>query len=348
MLFYFFIMFISILINLFFINFSHKFTNNHLIQSHDTHNNLTSRFGGISIVIPFTLYIYLTSQDDFMTIILLTFFALMPALIEDFRFNLNPFLRFIMIILSSFLIIISIDTLPKFDIPYIGNFLNNLYIQIVIYTISLACLVNGKNIIDGTNGLSSFTSLSIFLSILVIGHYTNNQLVIEQTTIIIITLICFLFFNFPLGKIFLGDSGCYFLGFISGYLIIDIFGKHDYLSTWLGAIILFYPVFEVIFSFTRKTLEKKSAFYPDNFHLHLKIYFFLKKKYGDISIINPLVTIILSPIWILPFILFIISLKINDFIFPSIFILILNYMLFYLFIYKINFLKKIKISRKNK
>ena len=45
-----------------------------------------------------------------------------------------------------------------------------------------------------------------------------------------ISLIGFLILNYPYGKIFLGDTGSYFLGLLSSYLVVEVFSKNPNLK----------------------------------------------------------------------------------------------------------------------
>ena len=164
----------------------------------------------------------------------------------------------------------------------------------------MTTIINGQNIIDGTNGLSAVTALSIFGSILYLGIYLNDFNVIKTSSVIIILIIGFLFFNYPLGKIFLGDTGSYFLGLISSYLIIDIFARNQDLSSWSAVVIFIYPLIEVSTSYFRRILSRKSPFSPDSMHLHSKIYNLISIKIQDKRLSNALVAPFLSIIWLVP------------------------------------------------
>tara|TARA_B100001093_G_scaffold517003_1_gene597245 strand:- start:506 stop:1288 length:783 start_codon:yes stop_codon:yes gene_type:complete len=223
----------------------------------------------------------------------------MPAFYEDLNFSIHPLIRLILIFAGCMLIIINLEYLPKFELIF-DSFLNNNYFQIIFFTICLATVTNGQNIIDGTNGLSALTSIAIFGSLLYIGLYVNDDQVINISIIVINLLVCFLLFNYPFGKIFLGDCGSYFIGLLAGYLTIYTFGKYPELPSWSAIVILYYPCQEVIFSYFRKIINKKSPFSADNLHLHLKIYHLLQSDRSPSKLFNALVSPFLSILWISP------------------------------------------------
>ena len=263
---------------------------------------------------------------------------LLPALIEDLGYFIKPIYRFFLILLGSFLIIFYlIDAYPQFDFGMFNVITNNHYFQIVFFTFALATVINGQNIIDGTNGLSALTSIVIYSSLLYLGFFLQNQMLISQSTIIIILLISFLLFNYPFGKIFLGDMGSYFLGLYAGYLVIDVYGKNPELSAWSAVIILFYPTLEVLFSYYRKIKTGISPFQPDNLHLHLKLFFLLSKGETKRRQFNALIAPFLSIIWLTPFAIFTFAIHFSHFSFLALFFLLLMYLFFY---YSIPMVKK--------
>ena len=86
-----------------------------------------------------------------------------------------------------------------------------------------------------------------------------------------------------------------------GGCIIYLFSKHDELLTWSAPVLLFYPAMEVIFSFVRKVIQKKSPFEPDAHHLHLKIYFMSRRIFNDHSRrANNIVMPALTFFWLTP------------------------------------------------
>ena len=145
-----------------------------------------------------------------------------------------------------------------------------------------------------------------------------------------VILISFLLFNFPFGKIFLGDAGSYFIGLLGGYLIIEIFATNPQLPTWSAVIILFYPALEVIFSYFRKIYSHQSPFLPDNKHLHLKIFYLLSQGATKPSRLNnALVAPFLSIIWLSPLAILPISLVLPHLSLMFLAGLVLVYLFFY-------------------
>ncbi len=289
---------IATLCNFIVMRFGLRLSINKKRQIQNIHHGDISRLGGFSIFLVFSLYVIFFNKS----LILFCFFSLIviiPALLEDINITIAPKKRFLLIIFACALIILSLDQLPNVDLKFV-SFFNNYYFQIIFYSLALATLINGQNIIDGTNGLSALTSLSIFGSLLYIGMHLNNIELINNCLIIITLLISFLLFNYPFGKIFLGDTGSYFIGLLAGYLIIKIFGQYPQLSSYSAVVIVFYPCLEIIFSYLRRIIKNKSPFIADNLHLHYKMYFLLKGNNKPSFLHNALVAPLLGIIWLSP------------------------------------------------
>ena len=276
-----------------------NFKKNEQIQ--DIHFGNPPRLGGLIIIFLFILCVYF-QELNVNNLILFFLIIFIPSFLEDINFQIRPIIRFFCIIFSCFLLIMNLPDLPQFNFGFMNIFFNDVLFQIPFFTLALATVINGQNMIDGNNGLSGFTSVSIFVSLIILGTILNNETIIILNLIIVILIVGFLFFNFPFGKIFLGDSGSYFLGMLAGYQVIDIFAQYPELPTWSAVTILFYPTLEVMFSYFRKLIQNKSPFLPDNKHLHLKIYYLLSngsQKERKV-LYNSLVTPFLALIWMSP------------------------------------------------
>lgn len=301
---------------------------NFINQIQDIHEGNPSRLGGLIIYVLFMGYIFLF-ENHLIFKFSYSLIFMIPAFLEDLRIFIKPLFRFIAIITTCIFLIVNIPQLPQFDFGFLNILFNNRMFQIIFFSLAMATVINGQNIIDGANGLSAFTALSIFGSILFLGFILNDQDIVKTTSIIIIMIIAFLLFNFPFGKLFLGDGGSYFLGFLSSYLVIDVFSRYPELPAWSAVSILFYPTLEVIFSYFRKILQRKSPFLPDNLHLHLKIYYLISYQKSNRRLYNALVAPFLGVVWLSPLALLPFSIQYPLWSILVVLSLILIYLFFY-------------------
>jgi UDP-N-acetylmuramyl pentapeptide phosphotransferase/UDP-N-acetylglucosamine-1-phosphate transferase len=179
-----------------------------------------------------------------------------------------------MLIISFFLIYffdIKIIRTQLFVLDYFIN--SHEIISAIFICLCLVFICNGCNFIDGFNGLLIIHSI-IILSILYFINYQNSNADFVKYLIIflLVSSVSVLFYNFPKAKIFLGDSGAYFLGVIISLIIIELSNINQIISPFFFAGILFYIFFEVFFSFFRKIFLNLSPLKPDNNHLHMLLF----------------------------------------------------------------------------
>jgi len=308
------------------------------------HSGEIPRIGGLIFFIPFV--VYLTS------VISNTSLNLKPLLIsgiiififsfyEDLRQSLSPKFRLIIIFIAVFLFC-HLSELPNVNIPLLNTITQFLMIKKLIFILSIMLIINGFNLIDGLNGLSSFNFLTILSANYYLAYLYNDFLILNFIFNLGILSLAPLVFNFPFGKVFLGDSGSYQFAFIAGSLTIFIFHRNPEIPTLLALLILAYPITEMIFSISRKLFMGISPMSPDTNHLHHLVYknIFVMGKLTK----NNLASILMIPIWACPFLLTYIS--INYHILNN-FLLYIGYILLYLIIYFLLNRRLINSSFKN-
>lgn len=196
---------------------------------------------------------------------------------------------------------------------------------------ALLFVINGCNFIDGFNGLLIIHSIIILVILYFINSQNSNADHIKSFILFSI-IVCFsvLFFNFPKAKIFLGDSGAYFLGSIISLVIIELSNLNKIVSPFFFASILFYIFFEVFFSFFRKIIFLGSSpLKPDKKHLHMLFFKFIFSKVNKIERANYLTGFLINFFYFL--LIFPLLFFYKDKIFCQIYFLIL--LIIYLFSY---------------
>jgi len=248
------------------------------------HETPTSITGGAGIFFSFLIvFYYLSYFQGIVYYEYLSFCTLFFLLgfVDDLNFLLRPKVRLIfMIIFLVFLV-----QHNNFYIENTGiSFLNTWIKSSNIFALMFVCLcflfiTNGANLIDGYNGLLGIHSLIILINLFLINYlYKINDLYFLLFYVIIILLI-FLKFNFPKAKLFLGDSGSYFLGVFIAISVIKTSVANPNVSPFYFCILLYYLFFEVFFSFVRKFVTPtKHPLISDEKHLHMLIYKILYKK----------------------------------------------------------------------
>lgn len=303
------------------------------------HENEIPRLGGFIIFFFTFIFIFLNSINKYenLDLSLLSFicFCAVPIFVvgfcEDIYQNTSPYLRLLVMFISvSTVIIFSGIQLPTLSIPLIGSFISNSILIYPFFIISIVIFMNGVNMIDGSNGLMPMTAIGQLASLIFLSNVIGDYELINFLFLLAVPLIIFTFFNYPFGKIFMGDLGAYLYGFFIAITTIIFFGRNPVLPSWGAVLILFYPLMEIFFSYYRKIFHDNiSPLYPDNHHIHLKMYHLLSSKIKGRRVANGLVMPTLSILWLSPSVLITWFYDSLLGIIISIIILIISYLGFY-------------------
>lgn len=164
------------------------------------------------------------------------------------------------------------NILASFDVP-----LPPLLLTLSSYSFSLFIILgacNSANLIDGIDGLCAgvmaFIGLGFFaLTFVVAEPATSSHLVVQRLAAIALlgAGAGFLVWNFKPAKIFMGDAGSLFLGFVCGMLILSF--AHAGLPALLAAITLYaVPIFDSALAMYRRWNSGKPIFIGDRSHFY--------------------------------------------------------------------------------
>ena len=294
------------------------------------HSGEILRIGGLFFFIPFLFYlisVILSKSLNVVPLLISTIIIFIFSFYEDMSQSLSPKFRLIKIFIAVFLFCNLIE-LPNINIPLLDSITQFLMIKKFIFILSIMLIINGFNFIDGLNGLSSFNFLTILTGNYYLAYFYNDITILNFILNLGVLSLTALVFNFPLGKVFLGDSGSYLFAFLAGSITIIIFHRNPEIPTLLALLILAYPITEMIFSISRKLFKGISPMSPDTYHLHHLVY---KNIFGMSKLTkNNLASILMAPIWICPLLLTYISINYH---FLNNLILYIGYFLSYLIIY---------------
>jgi UDP-GlcNAc:undecaprenyl-phosphate/decaprenyl-phosphate GlcNAc-1-phosphate transferase len=135
-------------------------------------------------------------------------------------------------------------------------------------------VTNAVNLIDGLDGLAAGVAFFAALTSFVIASISGSVLVALMMAALMGALVGFLFFNFNPARIFMGDSGSYFLGFVLATTAL-VGGLQQKASTAVSLLVpvlaLGVPIFDTLFSMFRRLIERRSIFAADRGHVHHRL-----------------------------------------------------------------------------
>ena len=249
----------------------------HRRELHQTHQTPVPRLGGLALVVAFVLvtaasFAVVSALPGHPRVVLglssLAMFGL------GFWDDISPLgarkklVGQILIALAAFYFGLRVDT---FKNPING----------VVYTLGgwsaaatvfwLVAMTNLINLIDGIDGLAAGISLML-MGLLVYVGFQGQMFSLCLAMGMAGALVAFLYFNFPPAKIYLGDGGAYFLGYLIGALSIGNSNKGTIAAALIAPIFaLALPILDVSFSIVRRGLKGLPIFRPDRRHIHHRL-----------------------------------------------------------------------------
>lgn len=146
----------------------------------------------------------------------------------------------------------------------------------IISILWIVTITNAINLIDGLDGLATGISAMSFITLFILATFspeqTQSQFVSYVSLILFFATAVFLLFNFPPAKMFLGDTGALFLGFMIGVLTLTQYKNAAFFSLVLPLMVFALPLLDMISATLRRLLRKQSPGSADREHLHHKVF----------------------------------------------------------------------------
>jgi UDP-N-acetylmuramyl pentapeptide phosphotransferase/UDP-N-acetylglucosamine-1-phosphate transferase len=243
---------------------------------HKVHRTPVPRIGGFGILAGVIAGALLLDQVEAQWMLLLLLAAL-PAFtggfLEDLTRKVTPYSRLLFSFGAAAVGYFLIDArITDLDLPY-----DDLLFRYEIFSFGFTLFAVGgfahaTNIIDGMNGLSGFVASAILAAIAAVAWQVGDERILAAALIVMGATLGFLVWNFPRGVIFAGDGGAYFLGFAIATLAVLLVHRNSEISPWFALLVLWYPVWETIYSMVRRRVRGRSPADPDGLHLHTLVY----------------------------------------------------------------------------
>lgn len=264
------------------------------------------RIGGLAIMIALCCCAFLlamfpaiappTTGQALIIILICVLPAFLLGLAEDITNKIKPSLRLLACLVTGLLAWVSGVEIGLVEIDFIDLMLGYAPLSLLASMIVVAALSNAMNMLDGLNGLSSGYAMIAF-SFFAYLALDNGVLDIGIICLVMIAVLAgFFVFNWPFGKLFLGDGGAYMIGGILAIIAIMLAQRTSAVTQALTLVILAYPAWEILSSMARRLIRSSPLTQPDNDHLHTRLYHCLKQSYMPAfctNLANPLAAVIL-------------------------------------------------------
>lgn len=239
------------------------------------HKKPIARLGGLAIFYGFIISILCFAEiDTELRGILIGCLVIVVLGIFDDIYSLNALFKFVIQILAALIVVIhgvQIDHFSSFGLSA------NPYISLGVFAIPITVLwivgvTNAVNLIDGLDGLAAGVSTISTISLFAISLITRDVGVAIVTAAVAGAGFGFLPYNIHPAKLFMGDTGSTFLGFILACIsIVGLFKGYAVISMAVPFLILGLPIFDTAFAIIRRVLRGQSPMHPDRGHVHHRL-----------------------------------------------------------------------------
>lgn len=237
------------------------------------------RMGGLGIFFAFVLTVFIFASKDRQLYGILTgaVILIILGIVDDIK-DLKPGTKLIFQALASLFPVLNgviVERMSNFLYPLIPS--ASKFIEFGIFSVPLTIIwivgiINAVNWIDGLDGLAcgiaGIASVCMLTISLVLNDMTGSLIMAALTGA------CFGFFpyNRNPARIFMGDTGSMFLGYILATMSIQgLFKLYALISFVVPLLVLALPLLDLIRNIARRILQGKSPFAADRGHIHHRL-----------------------------------------------------------------------------
>ncbi|OLS37826.1 glycosyltransferase family 4 protein [Bacillus sp. MRMR6] len=237
------------------------------------HSRIMPRLGGLAIFISFLIGILISNPSEalygeyHLSIVIGGLIIILTGMLDDVK-EISPKVKLAGQLAAAAVVVIYGGLKVDFiNLPF-GGIIDFGYLSIPLTMIWIIGITNAINLIDGLDGLAGGVSTIALFSIAGMSFIMGNDYVTIIALIVAFSTIGFLFYNFHPAKIFMGDTGALFLGYIIGVLSLLGYKNVTFISLIIPVIILGVPISDTFFAIIRRLVNKQPLSAPDKSHLH--------------------------------------------------------------------------------
>lgn len=250
------------------------------IDERKVHTGQVSRLGGIGITLGFSLALailffggkFSTIQQNIWYLLIAGICISAMGIIDDLK-PLSAKLKLLIQVIAAVLVLIGGFKFTGIAISSVF-YLNFSFFSYIITFFWIIGVTNSYNLIDGIDGLCGGIASFACFTFAFIFFKSDNIAAIFICLSLASAVLGFLLFNWPLpkAKIFMGDGGSQFLGFVLAVLpLLSSKGSLPTISLPYAIAVLMIPIFDTFAAIWRRLREKRRIDSPDRFHIHHKL-----------------------------------------------------------------------------
>ena len=242
------------------------------------HKEPIPRLGGLAIFMGFMvsilLFVNIRGNQQMQSILLGAVIIVVLGVVDDIM-ALPAGLKFVVQIVAALIPALNGVTILAFSNPNI--FSDRLYwvlggLSVPFTVIWIVAITNSVNLIDGLDGLADGVSAISATTMLVIALLGDQGQVSIVLAALVGACVGFMPYNMNPAKMFMGDTGATFLGYILATMSIQgLFKFYAIISFAVPFLILGLPIFDTAFAFIRRIAHGQSPMHADRSHIHHRL-----------------------------------------------------------------------------
>src|SRR6056297_412429 len=230
--------------------------------------------GGLAIYASaiITMFVFSDLDKTTLSIIVGGSIIFLVGLIDDIR-DISPKIKLAGQILAALIAVYGgakinyiTNPIPGYDVIYLE------YLTIPITLLWIVGITNTINLIDGIDGLASGVAGISAAALMFIAAISGFNFIMIECAVVAGASLGFLPYNFNPAKIFMGDTGALFLGYMLGVISIVGFLKTVTLAAIIiMVLVLGIPLFDTFFAIIRRIKNRRSIMEADRGHVHHRL-----------------------------------------------------------------------------
>mgnify|MGYP001940119652 CR=1 FL=1 len=233
--------------------------------------------GGLAIYLTFFFSIFFLQPIELresLPLFIASSIIVLTGLVDDIR-DISPKMKMVGILLAATFIVVTNDlTVSFFTVPIFGMVTLPTWIGFPATILWVVAITNAINLVDGLDGLASGISIISLASMGITSFFFLGPKS-YIATILIYTLVGsilgFLPWNFNPAKIYLGDTGALFLGFMISVFSLYSLKNVTMISLIIPIVILGFPITDTIYAMLRRKLNNMPISSADKHHIHHRL-----------------------------------------------------------------------------
>ncbi|MGF2617957.1 undecaprenyl/decaprenyl-phosphate alpha-N-acetylglucosaminyl 1-phosphate transferase [Rossellomorea vietnamensis] len=233
------------------------------------HQKIMPRLGGLAIFLSFILGVIILQPSNLYAnaIIAGAFVIVLTGALDDV-YELSAKVKLFGQLIAALLVVVWGGAQVEFiNLPF-GGTLEFGYLSIPLTIVWIVGITNAVNLIDGLDGLAAGVSSIGLITITGMAIIMGDTFVAVMASLLLVSTLGFLLYNFHPAKIFMGDTGALFLGYMISVFALLGFKNITVISLIIPVIILGVPISDTFFAIIRRIVNKQPLSAPDKSHLH--------------------------------------------------------------------------------